>query len=197
MDSNFGWNILVIQPAIPEWRLRIFFANFSFKFFCSMNAICMTSGICLTRASDLQSHCNSHCILVSARTCDQEFSLLNQSLPLLLSIHSHHVLSSSSGKQTNKTPTQRNSYCLGIKAIHHLFYFFPIWNKTTRYCLEDIHLWDAFVWKQPPFSTTLPLQNHTSVKFNMLQTALHLVNNPLKNLLRKQAARTQIGTSKN
>lgn len=53
-------------------------------------------GTQLNRASDLQPHRNSHYILISSRTCDLEFSLLNRSLPLLLSIRSHRVLLSNS-----------------------------------------------------------------------------------------------------
>lgn len=75
-----------------------------------------------------------------------------------------------------------------MKRIYQLFYLFLIWNKNTRCCLEDVRLWEAFVWKQRHFSPALPLHNHMSVKLKMLQTALHLVNNPLKNLPRKQAA---------
>lgn len=89
-----------------------------------MNAICMASGIHLTKASDLQPHWNSHCVLISSHTCDQEFSLLNQSLPLLLSIHSHHVLSSSSGKQTNKKTPNTTEQLLSEHKSHSPFVLF-------------------------------------------------------------------------
>lgn len=77
----------------------------------------MASEIQLNRPSDLQQHCSSHYILITSCTCDLEFSLLNQSLPLSLSIHSHHVLLSSSGKK------KENSYYLVMKLIYYLFHF--------------------------------------------------------------------------
>ena len=146
----------------------------------------MASGIRLIRASDLQSHCNSCCIFISSRTCDQEFSLLNQSLPLLLSIRSHHVLLSSSGKKKKKTTTEEllSGHETHIPFVLFIFnleqdykILFGRHSSVRNFCLKATTLFPY-----PPPCTI------TSVKLKMLQTALHLVNNPLKNLLRKQAA---------
>lgn len=142
----------------------------------------MALGTRLNRACDLQAHCNSPYILISSRTCDLEFSLLNRSLPLLLSIRSHRVLLNNSEGKTNRL----------LLSVHENPYTicFIYFKSGTR--LQDI-VWKTFVHEKlfsesnHPSPPPSPPCTITSVKLKMLQTVLHLVNNPLKNLLRKQA----------
>lgn len=142
----------------------------------------MASEIQLNRPSDLQQHCSSHYILITSCTCDLEFSLLNQSLPLSLSIHSHHVLLSSSGKKKKTVIIWSwNSYTI----------CFILFKSGTR--SQEI-IWRTFIYEKlfsesnHSFPLLPPLYKHISVNLKMLQTALCLVNNPLKNLLKKPAA---------
>lgn len=121
----------------------------------------LASGTWLIIASDLQLHCNSCCIFISSHTCDQEFSQLNQSLPLLLSIRSHHVLLSSSGKKTTKSEellSGHETYILFVSFIFNLAQDYKILfgrhSSMRTFCLKATTLS-----RYPPPRTTTCLSN--------------------------------------